>query len=212
MIKEFRRKISSVKTTRGNPPQRRSTETRTTTVRKTWMWTRLSASCSTGPILPLVKVLSSLKQDLQEEKTGPKVDTELASIIDTLIKDGLPKEKLQDKMNIYHRSENCESLTKVRVNQAVWDNLSPSVRSQDVRMQKVPIVSMYGLTGMINKLVEQIPTFPVGNELLQEATGAFALFANANTELNRMFHCFWVIGSDFVFIGPEYQLGPDFLY
>ena len=44
---------------------------------------------------------------------------------------------------------------------------------------------MCGLTGMINKLVEQIPTFPVGNELLQEATGAFALFANANNELNH---------------------------
>ena len=38
---------------------------------------------------------------------------------------------------------------------------------------------------MINKLVEQIPTFPVGNELLQEATDAFALFVNANTELNH---------------------------
>lgn len=45
------------------------------------------------------QVLSSLKQDLQKEETGPKVDTKLASIIDTLIKDGLPEEKLQDKMN-----------------------------------------------------------------------------------------------------------------
>lgn len=44
---------------------------------------------------------------------------------------------------------------------------------------------LYALTGMINKLVEQIPTFPVGNELLQEATDAFVLFANANTELNH---------------------------
>ena len=79
------------------------------------------------------QVLSSLKQDLQKEETGPKEDTELASIIDTLIKDGLPEEKLQDKMNKYHRPENCESLTKVRVNQqAVWDNLSPSIRSQDL--------------------------------------------------------------------------------
>ena len=41
------------------------------------------------------------------------------------------------------------------------------------------------LTGMINRLVEQILTFPVGKELLQEATDAFALFANANTELNH---------------------------
>ena len=33
------------------------------------------------------QVLSSLKQDLQKEETGPKVDAELASIIDTLLAD-----------------------------------------------------------------------------------------------------------------------------
>ena len=82
-------------------------------------------------------VLSSLKLDLQKDETGPYVDTELASIAKTLIKDGLPEEKLQDKMSKYHRPGNCENLTKVRVNQAVWDNLSPSVRSHDVKMQKV---------------------------------------------------------------------------
>ena len=62
------------------------------------------------------------------------------------------------------------------------------MRKPDVRMQKVKTSSFKGicaLTGMINKLVEQILTFPVGNELLQEATDAFALFANANTELNH---------------------------
>ena len=134
------------------------------------------------------KVLSSLKQDMQKDETGPNVDSELASIINTLIKDGLPDEKLQDKMNKYHRPGNCENLTKVRVNQAVWDNLSPSVRSQDVRMQKVQeslFKGMCALTSMINKLVDQIPLFPVGNDMLQEATDAFAMFANANTELNH---------------------------
>ena len=44
---------------------------------------------------------------------------------------------------------------------------------------------MCALTVMINKLVDQIPSFPAGNELLQEATDAFALIANANTELNH---------------------------
>lgn len=132
-------------------------------------------------------MLSSLKQDLQKEERGRKW-TELASIVDTLITDGLPEEKLQDKINKYHRPENCESLTKVKVNEAVWDNLSPSVRSQDVRMQKVQsslFKGMCNLTGTINKIVEQRPTFPVRNDLLQEATDAFALFANANTELNH---------------------------
>ena len=44
---------------------------------------------------------------------------------------------------------------------------------------------MCALTVMINKLVDQMPSFPAGNELLQEATDAFALIANANTELNH---------------------------
>lgn len=48
------------------------------------------------------KVLSSLNQDMQKDGTGPNMDSELASIINTLIKDGLPDEKLQDKMNKYH--------------------------------------------------------------------------------------------------------------
>ena len=38
---------------------------------------------------------------------------------------------------------------------------------------------------MFNMLVEQIVPLPVGSELLQEATDAFALLANAITELNQ---------------------------
>ena len=90
-------------------------------------------------------------------------------------------------MNKYHRPENCESLTKVHVNQAVWDNLSPPVRSQDAKMQKVQTSLFKGMcasTGMINKRIDQIPSFPVGSELRQEATDAFALLANTNAELN----------------------------
>ena len=55
------------------------------------------------------------------------------------MKDRLPEGKLSEKMNKYCCPEDCESLTEVYVNQAVWDNLSLSVhvRSQDVKMQKV---------------------------------------------------------------------------
>jgi len=40
--------------------------------------------------------------------------------------------KLPEKMNKYHSPAHCENLMKVRVNQAVWDFLSQSVRSQDL--------------------------------------------------------------------------------
>jgi len=74
------------------------------------------------------------------------------------VKDRLPEWKLSEKVNKYHCPENCESLTKVCVNQAVWDNLGPSVsahvRSQYVKMQKVLLFKgICALTCMINKLV-----------------------------------------------------------
>ena len=38
---------------------------------------------------------------------------------------------------------------------------------------------------MINKLVDQVPLLQVGNDMLQQATDAFGMLANANTELNH---------------------------
>ena len=43
------------------------------------------------------------------------MNNELASVINTIMKDRLPQGKLSEKMNKYHRPENCECLTKVCV-------------------------------------------------------------------------------------------------
>ncbi|CAH3041177.1 unnamed protein product [Pocillopora meandrina] len=134
------------------------------------------------------EVLNSLKQELKKEETGPSVNTELANVVNAMLKEGLPEEKLQEKLNKYHRLENCEFLTKVRVNQPVWDHLTPTVRSQDVRLQKVQtsiFKGMCALTNMIDKLLEHLSSLPAGNDLLQKSTNALTLFANANSELNQ---------------------------
>jgi len=47
-------------------------------------------------------VWNTLKQDLQKDETDPKVDTELADIINSLIKNGLPEDNIQEKMKKYH--------------------------------------------------------------------------------------------------------------
>lgn len=78
-----------------------------------------------------------MKQDLQKEETGAKVDSELANIINTLINNWLPEEKLQDKMNKYHRPENCQSLTKVCVNQAVWEPIRTFARRSNAKSKNV---------------------------------------------------------------------------
>ena len=134
------------------------------------------------------EVLNSLKQELKKEETGPSINAELANVVNAMVKEGLSEEKLQEKLNKYHRPENCESLTKVRVNQSIWDHLTPAVRSQDVRLQKVQtslFKGMCALTTMIDKFLDHIPSFPQGNDLLQQSTDALALFANASSELNQ---------------------------
>ena len=65
-------------------------------------------------------MLNSLKQDLKKEETGPSINAELANVVNAMV-------KLQEKLNKYHRPENCESLTKVHVNQSIWDHITPAV-------------------------------------------------------------------------------------
>ena len=86
------------------------------------------------------------------------------------------------------RPENCESLTKVWVNESIWDHLTPAGCLQDVRLQKVQtsiFKGMCALTTMIDKCLDHIPLLPNRNNLLQLSTDALALFANPNSELNQ---------------------------
>ena len=76
------------------------------------------------------------------------MDSELANISGTLMKDKLSQVELLEKMNKYYCPENRESLTKVCVNQAVWDNLSLSVRLQDVKVQKVQTSLFKGICAL----------------------------------------------------------------
>ena len=82
------------------------------------------------------------------------------------MKDRLPEGKLSEKMNKLIALRIVKAWQKY-VNQAVWDNLSPSVhvRSQGVKMQKARLHfnGICALTCMINKLAEQIAPLPVGS-------------------------------------------------
>jgi len=39
--------------------------------------------------------LNSLRQELKKEEMGPKVNAELANVVNAMVKEGLPEEKLQ---------------------------------------------------------------------------------------------------------------------
>ena len=78
--------------------------------------------------------LDSIKQDLNLEEPGEAIDDEFASAVTKLLTKGMQDERrLQDRLNKMALPENCEALTKVKVNQLEWDNLSFNIRSQDLQ-------------------------------------------------------------------------------
>ena len=99
----------------GEPPAKKKKDTKTTSIEEAVTKLTDSAGAQETP-----SCFNSLKQELKKEETGPRVNAELANVVNAMVKEGLPEEKLQEKLNKYHRPENCESLTKVRVNQSIY--------------------------------------------------------------------------------------------
>ena len=132
--------------------------------------------------------LKTVQNDLKSEETGPPIHEELAKIVTRLVRDGMLEERLQDKLNKYPQPENCEGLTKVRVNQLIWDNLSSTIRSQDLKFQKVQTSIVKGMTALArvtDAILKRVNEIKGGKVLAQEAIDSLSLLAHANTELNN---------------------------
>ena len=88
--------------------------------------------------------LSSIAQDLTvSEKTGNAVHKDLANIVASLLKDKLPDEKVQSKLAKYPRPENIDNLQTPGVNPLIWNHISATVRSTDVKISKNSTVAYW---------------------------------------------------------------------
>ena len=72
----------------------------------------------------LIVVLCLSEKFKIKEKVDKPVDSELADIVNALFFNGIPESKLSDLLKSVDRPENCNMLTKTRVNQLMWDLLS----------------------------------------------------------------------------------------
>ena len=55
-----------------------------------------------------------------------------------------------EKTTLSHilRPENCDGLSKITVNQVIWDRISAEARTNDVKMQRVPTALVKGTTNV----------------------------------------------------------------
>ena len=95
------------------------------------------------------KFLSSFEKKANtQEATGPKINEELASHV-TAIMWQKPEEEIEK--NLFQkilRPGNCLGLSKITVNQVIWDRVSAEARTGNVKMQQVQNALVKGTTNV----------------------------------------------------------------
>jgi hypothetical protein len=76
-------------------------------------------------------------------------------MINVIFREGISDEKYQDLLKTVLHPENCSSLTGTKVNQLIWNWLSPYTKSYDVSIQQyqhVIIKASINVVKMLDKL------------------------------------------------------------
>ena len=135
----------------------------------------------------------SLLQDIASEldlseRTDSPVDEGLANIVLSLLKDKLPEEKSQARIDKYSRPENVEGLRTPRVNPLIWNQLPAPVRTQDSKSQKTQnalIASLVATIKATNHVLQQQPSGKAQDkELITYLTDAIALSLQCYHDIN----------------------------
>ncbi|CAH3031028.1 unnamed protein product [Pocillopora meandrina] len=95
------------------------------------------------------KFLSSLEKKANtQEATGPKINDTLASHVTSIMRQKPEEESEKNLFQKILRPENCPGLSKITVNQVIWDRVSAEARTGDVKMQRVQSALVKGTTNV----------------------------------------------------------------
>lgn len=91
---------------------------------------------------------------LQVETVDNEVNDDLANFVNTAFRSGISEEKQVDLIKEIHRSSNCESLVKTRVNQGIWRLLKSNTRTDDAKLQSIQTYLVKASTN-VTKLLDK---------------------------------------------------------
>ena len=80
-----------------------------------------------------------------KERTSSSIEDDLLKIIEGVINNQLPKEKIDRLTEKYPRPENCKLLVVPKTNRAVWNQLKDATKKADMGMQKCQKLFMAAL-------------------------------------------------------------------
>ena len=102
-------------------------------------------------------VLAKLSKIYDSEgAVSDAVSTQLAGLVDKMVKTKLLEENAKDKLAKYNRPQNCENLVSTKVNPQIWAKMRSSSKSSDLRMQKIEtsmLKSMHPIISLTDKLL-----------------------------------------------------------
>ena len=112
-------------------------------------------------------------------------------MINVNFREGISDEKYQDLLKTVLRPENCSSLTRTKVNQLIWNWLSPYTKSYDVSIQQhqnVIIKASINVAKMLDKLDKMKINKESSDSDIQECIdlglGSIGLMAQNNRLIN----------------------------
>ncbi|KXJ09019.1 Transposon Tf2-6 polyprotein [Exaiptasia diaphana] len=131
-------------------------------------------------------ILADIARDLDaSEKTGPAASDDLAGIVNSLLKEKLPEEKIQQKVDMYPRPQNVTGLRTPHVNPLIWGQISAPSKTNDSKTQKSQNAIVAGVVAMIKATDTILKSELKDNkELIKLMTDAMALTLQGHHDLN----------------------------
>ena len=124
-----------------------------------------------------------------KEKTDAPVDSELAELVNNLFRQGMPEDQFSELIKSINRPENCDSLTKTRVNQLIWNLLTEPTRAEENRLQykqNMLIKAACLITKMLHELnvLRNEKEVDIPEDIMCLGTDALGLLGHCNKVTN----------------------------
>lgn len=85
------------------------------------------------------------------EKTAPAINSGLADIINSLLVDKLPKDKISGLQDKYFKPANCTNLVAPKINKQIWQQLRQETKNADSSFQKAQSLMMSGIYALLQQ-------------------------------------------------------------
>ena len=120
---------------------------------------------------------------LLAEKVDNEVNEDLAQFVNSSFRSGVSDERVAEITKDVYRPNNCDSLTKTRVNPGIWRLLKPQTQTDDAKMQAIQNLMIKASINFVKLLDKNSEHFD--SESIEWGTNALALLGQCNKLVNN---------------------------